>query len=73
MTTRRTLERRLEQIETGGPPGDGFRIIQIGGNPDKGGWYAWNADKGVYENSSGFEIPPADAPQSEFELEFISP
>lgn len=70
----RVLESRLDEVEQRNDPSDdGFHIIQIGGNPDKGGWYAWTADKGVYENSSGYEIPPADAPESEFELEFITP
>ena len=69
MTSKRNIEHRLGEIEGDKEAsGDGFRIIQIGGDPDRGGWYSWNAENDVYENEHGYEIPPEDAPESEFEF-----
>lgn len=38
--SKRVLESRLDEVEQRNEPSDdGFRIIPISGNPDKGGWY----------------------------------
>lgn len=61
------LERDLEDLEAKTDDEDGFLHIQIGGDPDKGGYYTWNSERSAYVNEAGYELPPDAAADSEFE------
>lgn len=67
--SKRELERAVETLSIGDDP-DGFHLVVIGGDPDAagGGYYSWNADRGVYENTAGHELPPEERPTGEPEV-----
>jgi Cu/Zn superoxide dismutase len=64
--TRRSIEKRLEELENDAAGSDGFHLFQIGGDPDPdaGGRYSWSSSRGAYVNVNGHEIPASEAPDS---------
>lgn len=75
MTRRRRsladLEQNLETLEGFADGGrKGFHYFKIGGdpNPDVGGYYTWNSERGAYVNDEGHELPPSAKPDGGFEL-----
>ena len=71
--TNQSVERRLVGLETTAEARDeerGFWLIQVGGDPDRGGEYTWDDRRKVYVNDAGDEIPPEDAPHGDPDSEF---
>jgi hypothetical protein len=48
----------------------GFYLATAGvdPDPDREGFYEWDAERGVYENAAGHTLPPDAAPDSGFEF-----
>lgn len=67
--TRKSLERRVSELESNVDDRDGFYHCIIGGDPDHArevsGYYEWDDDQGVYINENGHTRD--DAPESEFQ------
>ena len=64
--TRRVLEQRVAGLRED-VKRDGFHRVQIGGDPELGGFYEWDAEAGEYVNEHGRTMTPEDAPDSDFE------